>query len=299
MPAWASSEDRDFTMTASSGSGPHRLTLETLRQTSQAEADAKPHLADLRNFNHFLVGELNKCYALPGRALLDLGASIHGYALEAALDHGVSLYEGIDLDVVRHWGASPVEFAGADGRTGRLRQMNAEHLDFPDAAFDCLMSISTFEHFHHPDVVLAEMFRVLRPGGVALVTTEPIWTGSYGHHLHHFGAVSDLIPPWGHLFLSRDQMAAVLDRQPWPADAPVTRADALRWIYDGGDINRHGINRLKAFFADSPFETDWLVPLIDPVPPERAAVADYLSKVLPYRAEDLLTRGLSLLLRKR
>ena len=286
-------------MTPPSGPEPRRLTLETLHGILQSEVDAHPHLGDLRNFNHFLVGELNKCFALPGQTLLDLGASIHGYALEAALNHGVTLYEGIDLDVTRHWGASSVEIAGPDGRTGRLRQMNAERLNYPDGTFDCLMSISTFEHFHQPDCVLEEMFRVLRPGGVALVTTEPIWTGSYGHHLHHFGAVSDLVPPWGHLFLSKEQMQAVLDRQPWPADAPVDRAGALHWIYDGDGINRHSIHRLKAYFADSPFETDWLVPLIDPIPPERAAVAEYLSHILPYSAEELHTRGLSLLLRKR
>ena len=286
-------------MTSPSGHEPRRLTLDTLRATSQSEVQAYPHLGGLRDFNHFLVGELNKCFPVAGCALLDLGASVHGYALEAALDLGVARYEGIDLDVVRHWGASPVEVSAPDGRLGRLQQMNAEGLDFPDASFDCLMSISTFEHFHHPDAVLAEMFRVLRPGGAALITTEPIWTGSYGHHLHHFGAVSDLVPPWGHLFLSKEQMAAVLDRQTWPADAPVDRAGALHWIYDGDGINRLDIRRLKAFFAASPFDTEWLVPLIDPVPPDRAAVADYLARVLPYTPEELHTRGLSLFLRKR
>ena len=286
-------------MTSQPGPEPRRLTTETLRRTADGEVQAHPHLGDLRRFNHFLVGELNKCFPVAGCRLLDLGASIHGYALEAALDLGVTLYEGIDLDVIRHWGTSPVEISTVDGRTGRLRQMNAEVLEFADGSFDCLMSISTFEHFHHPEAVLREMFRVLRPGGVALVTTEPIWTGSYGHHLHHFGAMSDLIPPWSHLYLSKEQMSAVLDRQTWPADAPVSRAEALHWIYDGDGINRHSIHRLKSSFAESPFEIDWMVPLIDPIPPERAAVADYLSHVLPYTAEELHTRGLSLLLRKR
>ena len=274
------------------------MTLDALRGLIAGEVEAHPHLGELRDFNRLLVGELDKCFPVAGRALLDLGASIHGYALEAALDRGVVLYEGIDLDVVRHWGVSPMEVAGPEGRAGRLRAMNAEQLEFADASFDCLMSISTFEHFHHPDVVLNEMFRVLRPGGAVLVTTEPVWTGSYGHHLHHFGAVSDLVPPWGHLFLSKDQMRAALARRDWPADAPVDREAALHWIYDGSDINRHSLGRLKSFFAESPFEIEWLVPLIDPVPPERAAVAAYLAGILPYSADDLLTRGLSLLLRK-
>lgn len=286
-------------MTSQTSSEPRRLTLETLRGILQDEEARAPHLGSLRRFNHSTVADLGKCHPIAGRALLDLGASIHGYALEGALDLGVALYEGVDLDVSRHWGSSPVEIAGPDGRLGRLREMNAERLDFPDETFDCLMSISTFEHFHHPDVVLKEMFRVLRPGGAALITTEPIWTGSYGHHLHHFGAVSDLIPPWGHLFLSKEQMSAVLDRQPWPADAPINREEALHWIYDGDGINRHSVRRLRAYFEESPFDIEWIVPLVDPPPPERVAVADYLSQILPYTADELLTRGLSLLLRKR
>ena len=275
------------------------MTLETLRHTLQSEEDAHPHLGGLRRFNHLLVGELNKCCALAGRTMLDLGASIHGYALEAALDQGVALYEGIDFDVVRHWGSPRVEVAGPEGRVGRLRQMNAEQLAFADESFDCLLSISTFEHFHHPDRVLAEMFRVLRPGGVALVSFEPVWTASYGHHLHHFGAVSDLVPPWSHLFLAEAQMAGLLARQPWPADAPVDRAGALEWIYRGDGINRHDIRRLKTYFEQSPFHIDWICPLPEEASPERAAAAAYVARLLPYTVDELLARGLSLLLRKR
>ena len=276
-----------------------RLTLEVLRDRLADEEKSHPHLQGLRQFNHVLVGELNKSCALEGCSMLDLGASIHGYALESALDHGAAVYEGIDFDVTRHWGSPHVEIAGSDGRLGRLRQMNAERLDFPDASFDCLLSISTFEHFHHPDRVLAEMFRVLKPDGVALVSFEPIWTCSYGHHLHHLGAVSDLVPPWSHLFLTKEQMHELLARQPWPADAAVDLAGVLEWTYRGEGINRLDIRQLKAFFEKSPFETDWICALADDAPPERRAVADYLSRVLPYTAEELLTRGLSLLLRKR
>ena len=142
------------------------------------------------------------------------------------------------------------------------------------------------------------MFRVLRPGGVALVSFEPVWTASYGHHLHHFGAVSDLVPPWTHLFLSKDQMRAVLDRQAWPADAPIDRAEALDWIYDGDGINRYTLSQLRKYFEGSRFEIDWLVPLVDESTVEQEAVAAYLARSLPYSAAEMLTRGLSLLLRK-
>lgn len=285
-------------MIASPGTEPFRLTLDALRGRLEGEIAVHPHLGGLRAFNHSMVDELGKCCSLPGCAMLDVGASVHGFALEAALDRGVSLYEGIDFDITRHWGASLIEIDAPANRCGRLRQMNAEQLAFPDAAFDCLLSISTFEHFQRPDAVLAEMHRVLRPGGVALVSFEPVWTASYGHHLHHFGAVNGLVPPWSHLFLDKDQMAAVLARQIWPADAPIDRVEALHWIYAGDGINRHDIRRLQSSFEASPFEVEWIVALTDPPSAEHTAAAEYLARVLPYSAEELLTRGLSLLLRK-
>ena len=60
--------------------GLRKLTLADLRDLLQRDVQAYPHLANLRAFNHLMVGELGKCSPLPGCALLDLGASIHGYA---------------------------------------------------------------------------------------------------------------------------------------------------------------------------------------------------------------------------
>jgi SAM-dependent methyltransferase len=273
-------------------------TLGNLKTLIGREIANQTLLGLIRGFNHSMVGELAKACSLSGRAFLDVGASVHGYALEAALERGVALYEGIDLGVSRHWRSPIVEFVSPAGSRGRLRQMNAEKLEFPDESFDCLLSISTFEHFLQPAAVLQEMHRVLRPGSVALISFEPIWTASYGHHLHHFGAVSDLVPLWGHLFLSEEQMRQVLGRQPWPSDAPINIENALRWIYRGGDINRFDIQALRIFFEESPFEIAWYQPLRDEISPERCGIAAYVSQLVPYAEDELLTKGLSFLLRK-
>jgi SAM-dependent methyltransferase len=56
-----------------------------------------------------------------------------------------------------------------------VRWMDARRLDFPDASFDVVFSLSSFEHFGRPEDVAAaarELGRVLRPGGHALVVTE-------------------------------------------------------------------------------------------------------------------------------
>src|SRR4051794_24152263 len=95
--------------------------LDELRATIMTEVREQPHLAPLRDYNHAMLGQLANLCALENLTLLDLGASIHGYALEAAMDRGVAVYEGINLDVARHWGASTVEFAAPGDRCGRLR----------------------------------------------------------------------------------------------------------------------------------------------------------------------------------
>jgi SAM-dependent methyltransferase len=275
------------------------MEFNKLREIINAEVASQNHLRNIRNYNHAMVEELNKSYPIADKTVLDLGASVHGYALEAALTKGVRRYEGIDLDIERHWKSPRMEFVEDTGRVGRLTQMNANRLDFPADTFDCILSISTFEHFLDPTGVLIEMYRLLRSGGVALVTFEPIWTSSSGHHLHHFGAISRLVPDWGHLFLDEVQMQRVLAGQPWPPASPLTVEQALRWIYHDDGINRLDIRKLKEVFRHSPFDIVWTCDLADEeeAGPKRS-VAEYLAPIVRFGADELMTKGLSLLLRK-
>lgn len=274
------------------------MDLGKLRQRILVEIETDPHLKAIRAHNHVVVGELAKDVRLRGSTMLDLGASIHGYALEAALEQGVGRYEGIDIDVERHWGQALVEVQGPPDGMGRLRQMRAEKLDFPDNEFDCILSMSTFEHFLEPSTVLSEMFRVLKPGGVALVSFEPVWSWAYGSHLQHFGPIFGVAPPWSHLILDEKRMRLVLERQKWPAGAPVSLNETLHWIYRSAHLNRRTIRELKAIFAASDFEIAWTLDQLDPVDDTLAMIASYISTLVPLTPEELLCRGLSLLLRR-
>jgi ubiquinone/menaquinone biosynthesis C-methylase UbiE len=275
------------------------MEFSKLQKMIRREVASQDHLANIRNHNHAMVDELNKSYPIANKVILDLGASVHGYALEAALTRGVRQYDGIDLDIERHWKSPRVEFVDDTGRVGRLTQMDANRLEFPDDTFDCILTISTFEHFLDPGGVLVEMHRVLRRGGVALVMFEPIWTSSYGHHLHHFGAISQLVPAWGHLFLDESQMQHVLAGQSWPHDSPLTVEQALRWIYHDDGVNRLDIRKLKEVFRCSPFDIVWMCNLADEEEAGRKrAIAEYLTRIVSFSSDELMTKGLSLLLRK-
>lgn len=58
----------------------------------------------------------------------------------------------------------------------RVRTMRAEALDFGDDSFDAIVSMHAIEHVPALEMALAEMARVLRPGGRALLVypAEPV-----------------------------------------------------------------------------------------------------------------------------
>jgi SAM-dependent methyltransferase len=56
-------------------------------------------------------------------------------------------------------------------------------LPFPSESFDLVTSIAAFEHFLNAPAVVAELERVLRPGGVAYIRIHPFTCPSGGHNL--------------------------------------------------------------------------------------------------------------------
>lgn len=58
-----------------------------------------------------------------------------------------------------------------------LVQQTAAYLPFPDLAFDSVTCLEALEFFPNDIDALQEMFRVLRPGGVLMVTRRRGWEG--------------------------------------------------------------------------------------------------------------------------
>jgi SAM-dependent methyltransferase len=78
-------------------------------------------------------------------------------------------------------------------------QMDATRMDFRDSTFGFVFSCSVFEHIDEPGSAIAEVARVLRPGGVACISLH-LYTSHSGQHDPSIFAADRPRPPlWPHL----------------------------------------------------------------------------------------------------
>jgi SAM-dependent methyltransferase len=127
---------------------------------------------------------------ISGGRVLDIATgtgSFVRFLLDGLRDHGEII--GIDANPER-----AAAFAEAFGERDDVHfvEMDAHHLAFADGSFDTVCVSNSLHHFADPAPVLAEMLRVLRPGG-QLVVNEMYRDGQSGTQethvlLHHWWA---------------------------------------------------------------------------------------------------------------
>jgi SAM-dependent methyltransferase len=91
--------------------------------------------------------------------------------------------------------------AATDERTLVCSDVGA--LPFPDNSFDLITSVAAFEHFLDVPTVVAEIARLLRPGGLVWVCIHLFTSPSGGHNLSLVEIPLHTVPanvePWDHL----------------------------------------------------------------------------------------------------
>jgi 2-polyprenyl-3-methyl-5-hydroxy-6-metoxy-1,4-benzoquinol methylase len=114
-------------------------------------------------FSHHLT-PIEKMATLPGRKLLDVGC-----------------YTGVFLDIAaangwEAWGVDPSRWAVEQARSRGLNVVEGTlaSADWPDGAFDVVTMWDVIEHVGDPLGELRQAWRVLRPGGLAVVHTMDI-----------------------------------------------------------------------------------------------------------------------------
>jgi SAM-dependent methyltransferase len=118
-----------------------------------------------------------------GKDVLDFGSGYGGRTVEYLRQCGAN----------RVWGVEPFQapvdlsnaYAASLGVSRCEFRLCTQHeIPLPDAAVDVVVSYDVLEHVENPKLSTAEIRRVLRPGGRALLVF-PVYDGAVSHHLDY------------------------------------------------------------------------------------------------------------------
>lgn len=140
---------------------------------------------------------------LSGKDVLDLGCGFGGRSVRFA-EFGARV-TGVEVDEDRVSHAR--EFALRRGIEATFVKGFGEAIPAPDSSFDLVTMFDVMEHVVSPQAVLAECFRVLRPGGALAVVFPPYYDLTCGSHLHGYATT---FPGLNLLFSTRALRSAVL-----------------------------------------------------------------------------------------
>ena len=134
-------------------------------------------------------------------------------------------YQITGLDISRSF----VEIARRNAREAGLqidfRQGNASAMPFPDETFDFTFCQAAFKNFSEPVKAIREMYRVLKPGGVAVISD-----------------------------LRRDALSAEIEREVKGMNLGPINAFMVKWTFDHMLLkSAYRIEEMKALAAQTPF----------------------------------------------
>jgi SAM-dependent methyltransferase len=148
------------------------------------------HAGVYDTLSRLLLGPLVKRIAadvaavVPANAqILEVGCGPGLLSLRLGRQHGFEV-TGLDLDpaMIARAQANTDRALNGEGRRPSFLVGDVAALAFPDRSFDLVVSTLSMHHWADPAAGLAEIGRVLRPGGRAL-----IWDLRPGARLHPFG----------------------------------------------------------------------------------------------------------------
>jgi len=138
---------------------------------------------------------------IDGKSIMDLGCA-NGAITHRYLDKGAKTVTGVDIS------ATDIEAAkklyARQGLNFILNDNDSIPMD--DASVDIVFSYDVFEHVLNPDATLKEVYRVLRPGGSALLGLQT-WYHPFAPHLW-----ATMPVPWAHVFFSEETVMAACRR---------------------------------------------------------------------------------------
>jgi glycosyltransferase involved in cell wall biosynthesis len=203
-------------------------SVATQTLTEPVSSPPKPTLVtDVEPWMKVLIDEGERVIGFRGKDVVELGGPVPE---RAALATGAQTWRACAP------GRTPVQ-------TERYGVEDAElsELPFADASCDVVFSACSLQRAKDLEATLAEVRRVLRPGGAFVADFSPIWSCAVGHSLWERdddGACisfdDEVVPRWGHLLLAPDELAWYLSLVFSPASA----RRAVTQIFENSHVNR-------------------------------------------------------------
>jgi SAM-dependent methyltransferase len=225
---------------------PQAYTLE-LFETLNAEYAAKPIVTRPPRYDAASVAERSRRrlaaihgrLGLAGRTVLEIGCG-SGYEVWYLANHLRSDAWGIDIRPRRAW----PELAGP---RVHLIAGDIARSELPSATFDRVISFTAWEHIEHPRQALAELDRVMRPGGIAWIRAN-LYRGPTASHRS-----KDIHFPFPHLLFTAEVIAAGLRRAGGP---PLGAAWVNRLTWEQYETYFHevGLSIRSAWFDIRPLD---------------------------------------------
>jgi len=203
-------------------------------------------------YRTYLKGKLGKI-----DKYLDVGCGTGAAVANLSLFEGIGEAHGSDISMGM-LKACEKNAAGAGGRV-RLTLSDAQKLPYRDGSFDFITCHAILHHVPHPEAVMSEVFRLLKPGGRALVF-EPT---RYGTEL----VFKIMRYTWGIPYTIRERLKGkkpiwvveeqYVDTLDSPVDITTFHPEELRKIvkeidFAEADVTTYGfLGNLMKFFAHS------------------------------------------------
>ena len=184
---------------------------------------------------------LDACAISAGQEVLDVGAGTGNLALLAAEEGASVVASDLTPEMVEKGRAR----TGAAGVDVEWVVADAEDLPFEDARFDCAASVFGAIFAPRPEVMIEELFRVVRPGNTVGLTA---W-GDFGVQAEIFGTFDRFRPEtpgvphprlWGDPAVAEERLAPYANRVqtekltlPWEFDS---WEDAWRVLSNNGPL---------------------------------------------------------------
>lgn len=177
---------------------------------------------------------------LAGKRVLEFGCGA-GYEIWSVSHQFGSQGWGIDLVERRAWATL------SDERTRFVRADLAADRPFEPDSFDRVVSFAVFEHVAHPHAALAELYRVMRPGGLAWIKAN-LHRGPMASHRYRW-----VYFPFPHLLFDDDVFREYCRRHSLPEEGAVW-VNRLTWSEYERHFERIGFRIRMLRFMETPLD---------------------------------------------